>query len=113
MRVFYTLLAASAHLMSPTGAYAAGATTDEPAKSSVVVKAGDLDLTDAADRRRLNHRIATAASRVCRRVVSDSDLHEVARCQAEALRGARTRSKDLIVRAFYAKAQQRTASRGG
>jgi len=72
----------------------------QPAANISVVETGDLDLTTAAGRQALDHRLVVAAREVCG-TASDVDLvgqNKARECRADVLASARTQSSQLAAR---------------
>ena len=71
-----------------------------PAQNVSIVQTADLDLTTAAGRQSLDHRLVVAAYEVCG-TASDADLvgqNQARVCRAEVLTSARAASGELAAR---------------
>jgi UrcA family protein len=95
------LIAAGSFLATATLIKAAPAIAEPAAAQNVsIVSTADLDLSTAAGRARLDHRLVTAAYEVCG-TASDVDLagqNDARECRADVLEKARAQSQMLASR---------------
>lgn len=104
MTLFLALLAGGAQIASPADVPAyEGA--DNP-QGTLVISTDDLDLVDAADRKRLDRRIAGAAAKICRGLSITSTLREQSECTSRAIQKVQGQREALIARAFYARTRE-------
>lgn len=105
MTLFFALLAAGAQVASPMATPAVPQNADDP-QGTIVISTKDLDLTGADDRKRLDQRIAGAASKICHNLSATSTSSEEAECTSRAIQNARGRREALIASAFYVRSRE-------
>ncbi|MCB4858436.1 UrcA family protein [Sphingobium sp. PNB] len=105
MTLFFALLVAGAPLASPVGVAASSPSADYP-QGTEVISTDDLDLTEPADRKRLDRRIAWAATKICRDLSATGTLLEQSQCSSRAISNVSAQRAALIARAFYTKTRE-------
>jgi UrcA family protein len=103
MMVLHAFLMVTSHLTQPPTPSLTHPRVDDAIEWGVTVPIDDLDLTDVADRKRLDRRIALVASKMCRNRSETTSPLEQAQCTTHAIEGVRAHREDLIARANTSK----------